>query len=130
MLVTHSTSTPSVQDINSTTSHSLVTIPIALVITWSYSISKLQLAIHSRPEGISVLFTSSRQVTWTNEDWLLVLVNNTSPMALEGIITLRSEVLNYWSILRNLIVVDQVTLLREMLRRNVFEHIFSKKLRK
>ena len=106
MLITHSTSTTSVQSINPTTGHSLITIPIALVITWSYSVSKLHLTIHSRSKWISVLFAGTRQVTWTYKDWFLVLVYHTSPMTLVGVSTLRSEVFNYWSILRNLIIAD------------------------
>ena len=125
MLVAHSTSTASVQSINDTTSHRLITIPKALIIAWSYSVSKLHLTIHSRSKWISILFASSRQITWTNEDWFLVLVDNASPMTLVGVGALRIEVLNYWSIFRNLIFADKAFVLGVLLRCNVFEHIFS-----
>lgn len=111
MFIAHSTSTASIQSINPTTSHSLVAIPIALVIAWSYSVSKLHLTIHSGSKWISVLFAGTRQVTWTYEDCFLVLVNNASPMTLVGVSALRNEVLNYWSILRNLIITDQASVL-------------------
>ena len=115
MLITHSTSTASVQSINTTASHSLVTIPIALLITWSNSVSKLHLTIHSRSKWISVLFSSTCQVTWTYKDRFLVLVNYASPMTLVGVSALRSEMLNNWSIFRNLIITDQASVLLVLL---------------